>query len=322
MDQTVPKKASCVAAFNPENGEVLAVSRRGEPDQWVLPGGKEDEGETAVQCAMREFFEETGVRLQDEPVLFQQGLDNAGYLNSTYLVVSSRDLLSILLEYNGVSKEIEKGIIVCYQPFGKLLAGPFAQSNEQVLDKLLAIVCRKLIMPTMNRDESGDESAAGAENHQANEPVPDGARQYEPSTLLRSIVLKAWLDMSPNHRITETVITRLDAEIENSVRGFISTIGLALDADQNDTYALTQGGVMKDEIVEGYAYRLPPRPEDAKQLALAITKDLYRYAGHPIMEMASAKLVVRDGELVVVGLESKKKPAPSTRVRATIAPLG
>jgi 8-oxo-dGTP pyrophosphatase MutT (NUDIX family) len=42
-----------------ENGEVLLIFRRGV---WDLPKGKQDEGETIEQCAIREVQEETGLQ--------------------------------------------------------------------------------------------------------------------------------------------------------------------------------------------------------------------------------------------------------------------
>ncbi len=42
-----------------ENGEALLIFRRGK---WDLPKGKQDEGETIEQCAIREVQEETGLQ--------------------------------------------------------------------------------------------------------------------------------------------------------------------------------------------------------------------------------------------------------------------
>ena len=46
--------------------EVLLIKRNQEPfkGQWGLPGGKVEFGETLVQAAKREAFEETGVTAQ------------------------------------------------------------------------------------------------------------------------------------------------------------------------------------------------------------------------------------------------------------------
>lgn len=44
-------------------GEVL-MQRRRDTGQWALPMGKQEIGETPSQCAIRETFEETGVRVE------------------------------------------------------------------------------------------------------------------------------------------------------------------------------------------------------------------------------------------------------------------
>src|SRR5690606_41575192 len=42
----------------------LLLQRRRDTGQWALPGGAQDIGETAAECAVRECEEETGVRAE------------------------------------------------------------------------------------------------------------------------------------------------------------------------------------------------------------------------------------------------------------------
>lgn len=42
--------------------EILAISRRNDFTKWGIPGGKQDSGESNVECACREIHEELGIR--------------------------------------------------------------------------------------------------------------------------------------------------------------------------------------------------------------------------------------------------------------------
>jgi 8-oxo-dGTP pyrophosphatase MutT (NUDIX family) len=63
-DPTAPKANTLIPASNllvvNDEGEIL-LQRRRDTGQWALPGGAQDIGETAGQCAVRECLEETGI---------------------------------------------------------------------------------------------------------------------------------------------------------------------------------------------------------------------------------------------------------------------
>ncbi|MFC4034185.1 NUDIX hydrolase [Streptomyces polygonati] len=63
-DPDAPKANTLIPASNllvvDESGAIL-LQRRRDTGQWALPGGAQDIGETAAQCAVRECLEETGI---------------------------------------------------------------------------------------------------------------------------------------------------------------------------------------------------------------------------------------------------------------------
>lgn len=63
-DPNAPKPSSMVPSVNvlvvSDSGEILLI-RRSDNDNWALPGGAIDLGESAAQAAIRETKEETGV---------------------------------------------------------------------------------------------------------------------------------------------------------------------------------------------------------------------------------------------------------------------
>lgn len=54
--------AVAVAVVN-DAGQLLMI-RRTDNDQWAIPGGQQEVGETPVQAARREVLEETGIRCE------------------------------------------------------------------------------------------------------------------------------------------------------------------------------------------------------------------------------------------------------------------
>ncbi|MEV1011163.1 NUDIX domain-containing protein [Streptomyces sp. NPDC049881] len=63
-DPAAPKANTLIPASNllvvDDSGAIL-LQRRRDTGQWALPGGAQDIGETAAECAVRECQEETGI---------------------------------------------------------------------------------------------------------------------------------------------------------------------------------------------------------------------------------------------------------------------
>lgn len=60
------KKAAGILLVRKSDGKILTASRRGEPNNIGIPGGKVDPGETVLEAAVREVLEETGIQVRPD----------------------------------------------------------------------------------------------------------------------------------------------------------------------------------------------------------------------------------------------------------------
>jgi len=96
MQAVVDNKKTPVAAVIAvllRGDEVLLVSRKNPPDVglWGFPGGKMDFGETMEEAAVRELYEETGVRAHASQVLTAlnaYGRDEAGRILQHFVLLA------------------------------------------------------------------------------------------------------------------------------------------------------------------------------------------------------------------------------------------
>lgn len=56
------RRAACLCVRNDQEEEVLLVSSSRHPDQWIVPGGGMEPEEEPCSAAIREVFEEAGVK--------------------------------------------------------------------------------------------------------------------------------------------------------------------------------------------------------------------------------------------------------------------
>ncbi len=90
-------KAQCAGVLFLREGRVLLLHRK-DRDEWEGPGGHIEDGETAVQAAIRECAEETGLQIQVEPKeIAKTSSDTVDY--TTFAVELNGDLPSLTLNH-------------------------------------------------------------------------------------------------------------------------------------------------------------------------------------------------------------------------------
>lgn len=117
-------RAACTLVLR-EDGRVLAVSRRGTTDQFGIPGGKCDEGETFEAAAIRETREETGIEVRNLRRVLERPCRNDANRDEFHTVTFRAD-------YDGEPRACEAGMRVEWVTWEQLFAGPFGDYNRQL----------------------------------------------------------------------------------------------------------------------------------------------------------------------------------------------
>jgi 8-oxo-dGTP pyrophosphatase MutT (NUDIX family) len=114
--------AACVLVRS-EDGKILVVSRKDDPYDFGLPGGKVDEGETAEEGAARELEEETGLRVTG--------------LRQVYSRYDGSHCCHVFMgNVEGDVDTDETGVIRWVEPHVLLTQSRFAAFNRRLFDHL------------------------------------------------------------------------------------------------------------------------------------------------------------------------------------------
>lgn len=120
-------KAAMVLAFN--QGKVLAVSRKNDKTKFGLAGGKVDPGETFIEAAIRECYEETGLEaFCPIPIFSRMEPGDVDFYAVVYLVQWKGEIHT--------TNEKETGVVK-WATWKELEEGPFGEYNKALREHLI-----------------------------------------------------------------------------------------------------------------------------------------------------------------------------------------
>lgn len=113
------KEAACIVIL--DGNKILATHRRNNKDDWGLPGGKLEIGETPEEAIKRELMEETGYYAENVEYI-RTCEDNHGYI--VHCFKCNPNNLSFLNENNeNLGKWVDKSLVLsgCFSNFNNNL---------------------------------------------------------------------------------------------------------------------------------------------------------------------------------------------------------
>lgn len=128
------RQAVCALIINKQDPRlILTVSRKDNPADVGLPGGKVDPGETEIDAVIREVAEETGLTVDHARAVYHAVCrgDTEDFMVTTFLC-----------DYRGTPKSVESGV-VAWATRDYLLSGSFADYNRALFDCLDNWTCNR-----------------------------------------------------------------------------------------------------------------------------------------------------------------------------------
>lgn len=128
IEKFIQKQPRSVVVIVEQGAQILSVSRRNQPNNLALPGGKIDPGELPEHAAKRELSEETGLEAQAVEFCYERVDPTDGRIAWCYKVTS----------WSGHPRQMESGIEVKWVDPYEFLAPncTFAEYNRGLFMKL------------------------------------------------------------------------------------------------------------------------------------------------------------------------------------------
>lgn len=121
------RRAACI--FLMRDSKVLVVSRKDNPNDFGLPGGKCNEGESFEDAAVRELKEETGLIAYDLRFVFARR-------DSIFIVKTFTPDKCVGDIFTEEETKAKNEGVVKWVSFDKFLKGTFVEYNTKLLESL------------------------------------------------------------------------------------------------------------------------------------------------------------------------------------------
>jgi 8-oxo-dGTP pyrophosphatase MutT (NUDIX family) len=143
--ESYPNRAACCLLIRESDGFILSVSRKNNPADKGLPGGKCEPEETYLEAAKRELFEETGYIADNlEPVFSADG-DTGCAIDIENPKLNSKgkypcnSITFIAKTYKCQEDTNESGAVEWVHP-SRVCSGSFAAYNTELFNEILEMI--------------------------------------------------------------------------------------------------------------------------------------------------------------------------------------